>query len=203
MIGRLRGVLLDKRPPWLVVDVNGVGYELEAPMSTFYVLGQHGDRVELYTHLAVREDALNLFGFASETERWLFRNLIRVNKVGARLALAILSGMSVDGFTRCVSSNDVDALVKLPGVGRKTAERLLVEMRDRLDGVDINGATTATPAAGGTSRPASARDEARDALLALGYKPAEVGRLLDKVDSEGLDSEQIIRQALRAAMPGQ
>ncbi len=203
MIGRLRGELLEKRPPWLVVDVNGVGYELEAPMSTFYALGQQGDRIELYTHLAVREDALNLFGFASETERWLFRNLIRVNKVGARLALGILSGMSVDGFTRCVTNNDVDALVKLPGVGRKTAERLVVEMRDRLDGVAVDGATPVPSATGGVARPASARDEAQDALLALGYKPAEVRRLLDRVDSEGLDSEQIIRQALRSAMPGQ
>ncbi len=202
MIGRLRGVLLDKRPPWLVVDVNGVGYELEAPMSTFYALGQKGDKVELYTHLAVREDALNLFGFASETERWLFRSLIRVNKVGARLALGILSGMSVEGFTHCVSSNDVDALVKLPGVGRKTAERLLVEMRDRLDGVDMAGATPAVATGDGVARPPTPVDEAQGALLALGYKPAEVRRLLDKVDSEGLDSEQIIRQALRAAMPG-
>ncbi len=202
MIGRLAGTLLVRRPPLLVVDVNGVGYELEAPMSTFYALPEIGSTVQLHTHLVVRDDALSLFGFASDTERWLFRSLIRVNGVGPRLALTILSGMSVDGFVHAVQDDDVSALVRLPGVGRKTAERLVVEMRDRLDdgvgGSAGDSAARASSTVDGGHDPAA---EAYSALVGLGYKPAEARRLLAGVETAGRNSEELIRHALRAAMP--
>lgn len=199
MIGRLRGILLEKTPPFLLLEVQGVGYEVEAPMSTFYQLPAQGEEVMLYTHLIVREDAQLLCGFASESERRLFRSLIRVNGVGAKLALAILSGMSADEFAAAVQDEDTARLTRLPGVGKKTAERLIVEMRDRL--ADWQAAPAAAPA--GEPAPVAAGDpvkEALTALVALGYRPAEASRMVEKVDSTGLGSEDIIREALKASI---
>lgn len=198
MIGRLRGEIVQRQPPFLMLEVNGVGYELEAPMSTFYDLPTGSEQVILFTHLAVRDDAHVLYGFSSESERTLFRALLRVSGVGAKMALAILSGMSAADFARCVQTEDTAALVRLPGIGRKTAERLIVEMRDRLDRLDgISGMTHASPAKGAavTVNPVS---DAVGALIALGYKPVEASRMVRAVDSEGLNSEEIIRGALKA-----
>jgi Holliday junction DNA helicase RuvA len=194
MIGFLRGVLAAKHPPQLIVDVNGVGYEIEAPMSTFYVLPAVGSEVKLVTHLHVREDAQILFGFSTEAERRLFRDLIRISGVGAKMALAILSGISIDGFVRCVQEEDTASLIKVPGVGKKTAERLIVEMRDRIEkGAQMMPSGTKTTA---EARPTAAA-EAQNALVALGYRPAEAVRLLASVDTEGRSTEDIIRQALQ------
>jgi Holliday junction DNA helicase RuvA len=195
MIGSLRGRIAHKQAPMLLLEVGGVGYELEAPMSTFYELPAAGEEVRLLTHLVVRDDAHVLYGFATEAERQLFRNLLRVSGVGAKIALAILSGISVDGFAHCVRAEDAASLVKVPGIGRKTAERLIVEMRDRLEAVPT---APAAPAAARGREP-SATDEAYGALVALGYKPAEAARLLKKVDADGLGAEDIIREALKAA----
>jgi len=200
MIGRLTGILLEKQPPFLLIDVNGVGYEVEAPMSTFYQLPATGESVTLHTHLIVREDAQLLCGFASSGERQLFRHLIKVNSVGAKLALAILSGISAAEFARCVRDRDAAALTRLPGVGKKTAERLIIEMRDRLEELP---AELVPPAAGSETagaQSAGAEREALSALVALGYKPQEASRLLQHVDVAGLDSESIIRLALKAAV---
>ncbi len=185
MIGHLRGRLAAKHPPQLLVDVGGVGYEVEAPMSTFYGLPAVGAEVSLHTHLVVREDAHVLFGFGSERERSLFRELIKVSGVGPRIALAILSGVSVDEFHRAIETEDVASLVRVPGIGRKIAERLVIEMRDRLKGV---------AGAGGGAMPGSP-----SALVALGYKPAEVTKLLQRVDPSVTSTEELIRHALRAA----
>lgn len=198
MIGRLSGTLLTKTPPYILVDVQGVGYELEAPLSTFIHLPNIGQSVVLHTHLIVREDAHVLCGFISEDERRLFRYLIKVNSVGAKLALGILSGMSANDFVRCVQDRDTAALTRLPGVGKKTAERLIIEMRDRLADIDV-------PASLGSrtsEHTAPASDAARDAisaLVSLGYKPQEASRLLQRVNTEGQDSEAIIKAALKAA----
>lgn len=197
MIGHLRGRLAAKHPPQLVLDVGGVGYEIEAPMSTFYGLPAVGAEVNLHTHLVVREDAHVLFGFGTERERSLFRELIKVSGVGPRIALAILSGVSVEEFHRCVESDDVASLVRVPGIGRKTAERLVVEMRDRLAvlaGPAASGRTGIAPGAA-----ASPQSEAFSALVALGYRPAEVTRLLQKVDPAVTSTEDMIRHALRVA----
>ncbi|KPK40142.1 MAG: ATP-dependent DNA helicase RuvA [Gammaproteobacteria bacterium SG8_47] len=201
MIGHLRGRLASKHPPALVVDVNGVGYELQAPMSTFYQLPELGKDVSLHTHLVVREDAHQLYGFASEAERRLFRALIKVSGVGAKMALAILSGMSTDGFSACVQEGDTAALTRIPGVGKKTAERLVVEMRDRLG--DWGGGVGAVAAPGGEVAAAGgdAQREALSALVALGYKPQEAQRMLQRLDTSELSSEEIIRAALKAAAP--
>ena len=196
MIGFLRGKLAAKHPPQLLVDVGGVGYEVEAPMSTFYGLPGVGAEVHLFTHLVVREDAHVLFGFGSERERSLFRELIKVSGVGPRIALAILSGVTVDEFHRCVEAQDVASLVRVPGIGRKTAERLVIEMRDRLKGL---AGPAFVPGAGPSGGPAGAQAEAFAALVALGYKPPEVTRLLQKVDASVTSTEELIRHALRAA----
>ena len=196
MIGFLRGRLAAKHPPQLVVDVGGVGYEVEAPMSTFYGLPGVGAEVQLHTHLVVREDAHVLFGFGTERERSLFRELIKVSGVGPRIALAILSGVTVDQFHRCVEAQDVASLVRVPGIGRKTAERLVIEMRDRLKGL---AGPAFVPGAGPSSGPGGAQAEAFAALVALGYKPPEVTRLLQKVDASVTSTEELIRHALRAA----
>jgi len=193
MIGFLRGRLVAKHPPALLVDVHGVGYELEAPMSTFYELPPTGTDVGLFTHLVVREDAQLLYGFATEAERRLFRGLLKVSGIGPRIALGVLSGISVEAFLHCVETQDADSLVRIPGIGRKTAERLLIEMRDRVSNLSQPGELA--PAAGGTG---GAQAEAFSALVALGYKPAEVTRLLKA--AEGADStEELIRRALKAA----
>ncbi|GAB6068550.1 Holliday junction branch migration protein RuvA [Methylothermus subterraneus] len=190
MIGFLRGILVVKQPPRLIVEVGGVGYEVDAPMSTFYRLPKIGSEVTLYTHLVVREDAHVLFGFATEAERGLFRTLIRVNGVGTRLALAILSGLSAEEFQRCVQQGDALRLQRLPGIGKKTAERLIVELRDRLP----PSSPELVPAA-----PADPVREAQEALLALGYKPHEAQRLLDKVAGKATAVEELIRLALKSA----
>ncbi len=196
MIGFLRGRLAVKHPPALVVDVGGVGYELEAPMSTFYDLPAVGEEVMLLTHLLVREDAHVLYGFGSEDERRLFRALLRISGVGAKMALGILSGISVEGFRRCVRSEDAATLVKVPGIGKKTAERLIMEMRDRLDKEHLSGPGGVTASA----EPGSAGDEAYDALVSLGYKPAEAARMLKTVSKDGATTEEIIRQALQGVV---
>ena len=190
MIGFLRGTLIVKRPPLLTLDVNGVGYELEAPMSTFYRLPDTGQSLSLVTHLVVREDAHSLYGFFTEAERALFRNLLKVSNVGPRIALGVLSGMSVDGFYQCVRDKDLVSLTKVPGIGRKTAERLLLEMADRLPEA-LGGDATALPAR------SAAEGEAHGALLALGYKPGEVIRMLKDLDTVRLSTEDMIREALK------
>lgn len=198
MIGWLRGRLVSKQPPQLLVEVNGVGYELEAPMSTFYSLPAVGSELSLYTHLVVREDAHLLYGFGTERERKLFRELLKVSNVGPKIALGLLSGVSVDAFLACIEANDVDMLVRVPGVGRKTAERLIIEMRDRVKNFGQMGAT-AIPAGSLIDTPKGAEAEAFAALVALGYKPAEVTRLLKSVDADVTTTEEIIRRALQAA----
>lgn len=199
MIGRLQGVLVSKKPPAIMVDVHGVGYELEAPMSTFYELPEIGSQVSLHTHLVVREDAHLLYGFLNDNERQLFRTLIRVSGVGPKLALALLSGMSRQEFIHCIQESDITSLTRLPGVGRKTAERLVVEMRDRLK--DMAGSAAQPPAAAGAAMiPDNPVAEAVDALVALGYKPQEASRMVRLVPGEGLASEEIIRQALQGAV---
>jgi Holliday junction DNA helicase RuvA len=192
VIGHLRGRLVRKAPPALILDVNGVGYELEAPMSTFYKLPELGSEVELHTHLVVREDAHLLYAFATEDERRLFRDLLRVTGIGPKIGLALLSGIDVDTFMRCVEAEDADALTRITGIGRKTAERLLVEMRDRIRA--LGQLPSASPKAGG-----SARTEAYAALVALGYRPVEVNRLLQGVEDEEAGTEELIRRALQAA----
>jgi Holliday junction DNA helicase RuvA len=187
MIGFLRGVLVSKRPPALTVDVGGVGYELEAPMSTFYRLPENGERLTLVTHLIVREDAHSLYGFMTEPERALFRSLLKVSNVGARTALGVLSGMSVEGFHRCVRDKDLASLMKIPGVGKKTGERLLLEMSDRLPSEAVSDLG---------ARRSGAEGEAHDALLALGYKPAEITKMLKDLDVTA-STEELIREALR------
>ncbi|MCF6283031.1 MAG: Holliday junction branch migration protein RuvA [Candidatus Polarisedimenticolaceae bacterium] len=198
MIGRLRGEIAIKQPPELLLDVNGVGYEILAPMSTFYEMPPVGEQIMLFTHLAIRDDAHVLYGFASERERALFRGLLKVNGVGAKMALAILSGMSADEFSRCVQSNDIAALVRLPGIGKKTAERLIIEMRDRLQKLlDLpkQGVTAATAFTQSTATPVN---DAIDALMALGYKLTDANNMVRAVESDGLASEAIIRAALKA-----
>lgn len=192
MIGFLKGTLVAKRPPALVVDVAGIGYEVEAPMTTFYELPEVGAPLTLVTHLHVREDAHVLYGFSNEAERELFRSLLKVSGVGARIALAVLSGMSVEGFYHCVRNKDLASLTRVPGIGRKTGERLLLEMADRLP------ERRAGAAAGGDGA-AGPEGEARDALVALGYKPAEVTKMLDRLDTGALPAEELIREALRQA----
>jgi holliday junction DNA helicase RuvA len=194
VIGRLRGRLIRKAPPALIVDVGGVGYELEAPMSTFYRLPELGAEVELHTHLVVREDAHLLYGFATEDERRLFRDLLRVTGIGPKIGLALLSGMDADTFMRCLEAQDVETLTRVPGIGRKTAERLLVEMRDRIRAMgQLPSAGQRTDEAGG------ARAEAYAALVALGYRPAEAARLLKSIEQQGAGTEELIRRALQAA----
>jgi Holliday junction DNA helicase RuvA len=192
MIGSLRGLVASKAPPQLVVDVNGVGYELEAPMSTFFHLPAVGQEVRLLTHLVVREDAHVLYGFGTEDERRLFRNLLKVSGVGPRIALALLSGISVEGFAQCVRQQDAAALTRVPGIGRKTAERLIVEMRDRLAAGTPAGAEFAPVSVG-------AEAEAFDALVALGYKPAEASRMLKAAGPGAQTTEELIRRALQGA----
>lgn len=200
MIGRISGTLLHKQPPEILVDVAGVGYEIQVPMTTLFQLPALGDAVTLLTHHAVREDAQTLYGFVSERDRELFRHLIKVSGVGPKLALTILSGMDSDSFARAVHRDDLTALVALPGVGKKTAERLLIEMRDRLSGWLDNitetgsGMTLALPTSDKLS-------DAEDALVSLGYKPAEAARLVARVDSDDItDSEELIRLALRSTV---
>jgi Holliday junction DNA helicase RuvA len=198
MIGFLRGKLVAKQPPQLVMDVGGVGYELDAPMSTFYNLPAVGTELSLFTHLVVREDAHILFGFGSDRERRMFRELLKVSGVGPKLALGLLSGISVDSFLLCIEAGDADTLVKIPGVGRKTAERLIVEMRDRAKAFgEISFAiNNGVP---GQNSSSDAQAEAFSALVALGYKPVEIARLLKSADAAATTTEELIRHALKAA----
>lgn len=201
MIGFLRGKLVHKAPPLLVLDVQGVGYEIEAPMTTFYDLPLVGGEIILHTHLVIREDAHSLFGFLKEADRALFRTLIKVNGVGPKLALTILSGQSAEEFQRCIQDNDTQALVRLPGVGKKTAERLVIELRDRLPEL-------ATPAASGGDSPAKAptpvaahpKQEAISALCSLGYKPIDASKMVQAINADGKTCEDIIRLALQGTL---
>ena len=195
MIGRLRGIILEKQAPNLVIDVQGVGYEVAAPMSTFFSLPALNEEVSLFTHLIVREDAQLLYGFASVRERLLFRSLLKVNGVGAKLALTILSGSDVDDFARSVQEGDAASLTRLPGVGKKTAERLIIEMRDRLK--EISGAMGLKPVVSEAASLAGAKDEAIEALVALGYKPAEADKMIRSVHARGMTTEELIRKALQ------
>lgn len=195
MIGRLRGTLVSKRPPWVLVDVGGVGYELEVPMSTLYDLPETGKEVVLLTHYAHKEDTVALYGFLTAAERELFRDVQRVSGIGARIALAILSGVSTAEFARLVRAGDVAALTKVPGIGKKTAERIVVELRDRVGNAAALAAAPAT-----APLPRDARGEAEAALQQLGYKPAEATRLVAAASAEGDDAEAIIRKALKAAL---
>ncbi len=199
MIGRLRGEIVYKHPPRLMLDVGGVGYELDAPMSTFYALPETGAQCTLLTHLAIRDDAHVLYGFARDSERELFRALLKVSGVGAKMGLAILSGMSAEEFAHSVQAGDTASLVRLPGVGKKTAERLVVEMRDRLDQLGMSAAPAALPASSIVAPLESSSAEAVSALLALGYRPAEAQRMIRQVTAPELNSEELIRAALKAA----
>jgi Holliday junction DNA helicase RuvA len=192
MIGSLRGKIQAKAPPQLMVDVGGVGYELEAPMSTFFHLPAIGQEVSLLTHLVVREDAQLLYGFGTSDERRLFRALLKVSGVGPKIALALLSGISVEAFAQCIVNHDVAALVRVPGIGRKTAERLFVEMRDRI------GTLEGPPGMAGRAE-ASPETEALSALIGLGYKAAEAARLLKVVEPGTHTTEELIRRALQGA----
>ncbi|MCL6270237.1 Holliday junction branch migration protein RuvA [Sansalvadorimonas sp. 2012CJ34-2] len=200
MIGRLRGILVEKNPPGLLVDVAGVGYELEAPATTFQRLPEIGEEITLSTHFVVREDAQLLYGFSDKSERQLFRTLIRVNGVGPKLALAILSGMEAEMFARCVHEQDTSMLTRLPGVGKKTAERLIVEMKDRLD----EWQPALMPLEAAASKPAAfaARhdpvQDAISALIALGYRPQEASKAITAVEADGASTDDLIRQALKA-----
>lgn len=192
MIGSLRGRLISKQAPTIVVECSGVGYEVETPMSTYLELPAAGSELFLHTHLVVREDAQVLYGFATDEERQLFRTLLKVNRVGAKMALGVLSAMTAADFRRCIEYEDAASLSRIPGVGKKTAERLIVEMRDRID--KISSTVAGTSSSAGQS---SARSEAFEALVALGYKANEVNKLIGKLDTDEKSAEDIIREALR------
>jgi Holliday junction DNA helicase RuvA len=194
MIGRLKGILVHKQPPWLMVDVHGVGYELEAPMSTVFDLPEVGREVVLFTHYAQKEDSVSLYGFLRESERRLFREVQKVSGIGAKIALAVLSGASVDEFARLVQTGDVAALTRIPGIGKKTAERIIVELRDRATDFATG---SSTPMSG---VPADAQSEAVIALQQLGYKPAEAARMARDATLAGDDTATIIRKALQSAL---
>ena len=198
MIGRITGVLIEMRPPQLIVDCNGVGYEIEAPMTTIWALPEINQKVSLYTHLTVREDAHLLYGFVTESERALFRSLLKVNGVGTKMALVILSGMDADAFAECVHAGDTARLTALPGIGKNTAERLIIEMRDRVEPV---GAGVPAPQKAGNPRVVDAAADAIAGLIALGYKPHEASRFVHGLDTDGLRSEEIIRLVLKSLAP--
>lgn len=203
MIGRLRGNILEKQPPLVLLEANGVGYEVHMPMTCFYELPELGQEAIVFTHFVVREDAQLLYGFNDKQERALFRELIKVNGVGPKLALAILSGMSAQQFVSAVEREEITALVKLPGVGKKTAERLVVEMKDRFKGLNgdlFNSSEISLPSAAEKAPEADTEAEAVSALVALGYKPQEASRMVSKIAKPGADCETLIRDALRAAL---
>ncbi|MBR9869214.1 MAG: Holliday junction branch migration protein RuvA [Oceanospirillales bacterium] len=208
MIGRLRGELLEKHPPQLVIDVSGVGYEVDASMNTFYQLPEVGRQVTLFTHMVVREDAQLLYGFYDRTERSLFRTLIKINGVGPKLALTILSGISVNEFVQSVQHQDTAALVRLPGVGKKTAERLIIEMKDKLQDFhfsDVDEFTLTDGLGPVASGPATDnRAEAESALVALGYKPVQATKSIAQAEKSnpGASSEELIRAALKSMVQG-
>ena len=198
MIGRLRGSLAEKQPPHVIIDVNGVGYELEVPMTTLYRLPSLGEPVTLHTHLVVREDAHLLYGFFEKRERELFRELIRLNGVGPKLALALMSGFEVDELVRCVQAQDASALVKIPGVGKKTAERLLVELKGRFKAWESLPSIAPLMMETAAGKPVvTAETDAVSALVSLGFKPQEASRAVSAIAEEGLSSEDLIRRALK------
>ena len=195
----MRGTLAEKQPPHLIIDINGLGYELEVPMTTLYRLPKVGETVTLHTHLVVREDAHLLYGFHEKRERELFRELIRLNGVGPKLALALMSGLEVDDLVRCVQAQDASALVKVPGVGKKTAERLLVELKDRFKAWETVPSMFQLVSDGPAPLPSvsTAEADAVSALISLGYKPQEASRAVAAVDAKGLSSEELIRRSLK------
>lgn len=196
MIGRLKGVLLEKQPPAILIDVQGVGYELEASMSTFYNLPECGETITLHTHMVVREDAQLLYGFFSQSERLMFRTLIKISGVGPKLALTILSGMSAEDFSRCILDGDSKALTQLPGVGKKTAERLVVELKDRVnkdESFKLTGVTTKI------EKQANPVNDAVSALISLGYKAQQASQMIRSMDVDGKSTEDIIRAALQGS----
>ncbi len=200
MIGLLRGKLVIKQAPDLMLDVNGVGYELQASMTTFYDLPELQAEVTLYTHFVVREDAQILFGFSSQAERELFRHLLKVNGVGPKMALAIVSGMSPLEFRQVIHASDITRLSRIPGVGKKTAERLVIELRDRLPKTDDSGEIPVSSTSSSSISSTASSDEAINALLALGYKPAQASKMIAAYENQGLSVEEMIRQALRASL---
>lgn len=202
MISRLRGLLLEKTPPLLLVEVNGVGYEVFAPMTSFYVLPDIGSEVTLYTHFVVREDVQQLYGFVESRDRELFRTLIKVNGVGPKLALGIMSGMESAELLRCVRADNIKALSQIPGIGKKTAERLIIELRDKLSDWDVT--TNVSDSASTPIKVGDYRSEAESALIALGYKPPEATRLVNAALQQKSEagSQELIRLALRAALNG-
>ena len=193
MIGSLIGLIKEKKPSLLLLEVNGVGYEINVPLSTSFQLPKKGESAYLLTQLIVREDQHTLYGFATEEERNLFRTLIKISGVGAKMALTILSGINVNGFVQSVINEDIDTLVHLPGIGKKTAERLIVEMKDRIDGITDN--LESSPS---TTSETSIAVEARNALVNLGYKNSEAKKILDNIDTNGLSVEELLRQALKS-----
>jgi Holliday junction DNA helicase RuvA len=198
MIGRLRGTLVEKQPPWLLIDVGGVGYEVETPLSTFYELPEIDQPLLLLTHLVIKDDGHSLYGFLQEADRQLFRSLLKISGVGAKLALTILSGVNADGFAQWVSDRDTAALTRLPGIGKKTAERLVMEMKDRLG--DLTPSAARLPGAPAVPVAADASSEAVAALQSLGYKPAEVMRMVRAVAEPDMAAEEIIRRALKSVV---
>lgn len=199
MIGFIRGLVFEKQAPHVVLDVNGIGYNVETPMSSFFNLPAVGEQVQLRTHLVVREDAHILYGFLSEQERALFRSLIKVNGVGPKVALGILSGMSVDDFCASIQDSNITALVRLPGIGKKTAERLVIDMRDRLPEQVANGSMGASNDSA-LMATISPLEEAVSALVALGYKQQDADKRVRAVAKDGANSEQLIRAALQSAL---
>jgi holliday junction DNA helicase RuvA len=208
VIGRIRGVLIEKSPAQVLVECAGLGYEVDIPVTTFFNLPDSGEEVLLHTHFAVREDHQSLFGFTARFDRDLFRQLIKVNGVGPKMAVGILSGLDANQFIRCVEARDINSLVKLPGVGKKTAERLLIEMTDRIKQLEgqFNPATegvTPTDPTAAQPQPAghSPVEEAESALISLGYKPQEATKAISRIAEEGMSSQELIRLALRAMIP--
>jgi len=195
MIARLAGILIQKQPPLMVIDIGGVGYEVEAPLSVFYDLPELGKPVVILTHLSIKDDAHTLYGFSSDSQRTLFRQLLKISGIGAKLALTILSGVTGDELSRYVADNDAASLTRLPGIGKKTAERIIIELRDKLD--VLSGSGAASPQAG-APLPANASSEATHALISLGYKPQEVARMVRSVAEPDLSAEDIIRRALQS-----
>ena len=193
MIGSLIGLIKDKKPSLVLLEVNGVGYEVHIPLSTSFQLPNNGESTFILTHLVIRDDQHTLYGFATEEERRLFRTLIKISGVGAKMALTILSGINVNGFVQSVINGDVDTLVHLPGIGKKTAERLIVEMKDKIQDVSDNSELTGYAASDNNMLL-----EARNALVNLGYKSSEARKILDKIDTTGLEVEELLRQALKS-----
>ena len=195
MIARLAGTLIHKQAPLMVIDIAGVGYEVEAPLSVFYELPDTGQPVVILTHLSIKDDSHTLYGFSSEEQRTLFRQLLKISGIGAKLALTILSGASGDELARYVTENDTASLTRLPGIGKKTAERIIIELRDKLDSMPVGGSVTPRP---GAAMPGDAVSEATHALTALGYKPQEVNHMIRIAAQPDMDAEEIIRHALQS-----